>query len=324
MKKLIVFALVLAVLTLCFGQSNPYRIKEGGDAYTAKMVGVSGTRTSGTTVTEAYSSYYDLHQGLIVKSGFYDHWYDPNGGTTWNLDAYWDAGKSGKFLEGADMEYPWTVLMDELTFDSAMTAAASFTFEDSVIVDKIIYGPANRTGYTSYLKFTEGSPVLYFHWESPYVFTQMDSLKLKLYGTDFQMRYYAGGANDTIVDIDVSTKQMTFNGKIRSVESRLGYVSYLDLRDTHVGLDFNWQYKYARFDSTRADLLGMPFTVGSYQGGIDTTLLVTYSTGVVLKNGRPNSPQQGSMYFSYSGTSAADTGWVYNGSAWRYTLYVAP
>jgi len=316
-KAFLVFGiLVVAFLSIYAITKRPFSVSS--DLWTAFTIGPRATFEDSTVhrgnVYMLGATDTDLDAGTFGNANFYLDFSTSNYGLYWNYTGsslYFTMRPSIATARG--LKFLWDTPTDSILLIDPNNK--------KLMMNANLYSKENRTNYESYIDFSDGLPELYFHWASPYYYTNLDSTILKLYGQNFQMRKYNGGANDTIVDINVSTKQMKFDGKIRSVDSRLGNVSYLDLRYTHVGLNFIWQYKYARFDSTRADLLGMPFTVGSYQGSVDTTFMVSYATGVVLKNGCPTSPQQGSTYYSFSGTADPDTGWAFNGSTWAYTLY---
>lgn len=132
MKKLL---LILIIAFELFAQGTPtsvkYRIRMADSTYTAQLRGHGG-RTSGLTIQGSYSTTFRAHEFSVLKEGYYDLWFDINGGSNYSKDASW-SGTDGKFIqtgylvESIDTDGDWKV--DQLD-DNSVTAA---TITDSVI-----------------------------------------------------------------------------------------------------------------------------------------------------------------------------------------------
>lgn len=102
MKKYI-FLLLIIVPFLLLAQSVPYRIVMPGSTYSAQLRGVSGTRTSGLTITGGYSSTFKAHVFIVSVEGRYNLYYDASGGSTYTLDTGW-SGSYGKYISVGDFQ----------------------------------------------------------------------------------------------------------------------------------------------------------------------------------------------------------------------------
>lgn len=74
-----------------------YRIRMAESTYTAQLRGASG-RTSGITINGVYNSTFRAHEFSVLYEGYYELWFDINGGTTYTLDSDW-SGDNGKFIQ---------------------------------------------------------------------------------------------------------------------------------------------------------------------------------------------------------------------------------
>lgn len=79
----------------------PVKLRLAASGYTAQLRGKTGTVTAGITLNGSYQSGWDMFVFDVAKSGLYDLWVDPNGGTTYSKDSIW-SGSSGKGILGKD------------------------------------------------------------------------------------------------------------------------------------------------------------------------------------------------------------------------------
>ena len=181
--------------------------------------------------------------------------------------------------------------------------------------------PIRGTGATTYLDFTGNNRIFNLVGYNPYEYFYVDTTRAAIGRQTWTWEDYP---SDTTISIDADAQEILLKGKIfaRDLQGTVNE-SYIDFTGNNRMMQIIGASPYCFFgvDTTHVKIFGQTLTVGSYQGFIDTTFMASYSTGVVLKNGRPTSPQAGSTYFSFSGTADPDTGWAYNGSAWSYTLY---
>lgn len=78
-----------------------YLIRLPDSGYTAQLRGVSGTVTDGETVNGVYDSNWDAFVFNMEKSGLYELWVDPAGGSTYSKDSI-VSGSYGKVILGYD------------------------------------------------------------------------------------------------------------------------------------------------------------------------------------------------------------------------------
>ena len=83
--------------------ANIFRIRMAQSSYTARLKGVPGTSTDGEVIQGVYNATYDMHEFAITKTGRYELWFDPNGGTNYTKDSEW-GGADGKLLLGDDAQ----------------------------------------------------------------------------------------------------------------------------------------------------------------------------------------------------------------------------
>lgn len=104
MMKRIIFFFLLLFSAEAMGQtdSTVYRIKMPDSTYSAKLVGVAGTRTEGEEIVGTYSSTYRMHEFYVKKTGPYQLYGDPAGGTNYVLISSWGKA-SGKVVPGRDL-----------------------------------------------------------------------------------------------------------------------------------------------------------------------------------------------------------------------------
>ena len=89
MNRKIIFILALLIVFVsaysCLAQTTPYRIRMPDSTYTAKLIGKTGTRVAGDTISGTWSTYYRSHIFSVENTGLYDLWVDPAGGSTYSL-----------------------------------------------------------------------------------------------------------------------------------------------------------------------------------------------------------------------------------------------
>lgn len=81
---------------------NPVKIRLAGSGYSAQLRGKAGTATAGEVIQGSYDSGWQQHVFLLLKSGFYDLYVDPAGGSTYSKDSVW-SGDEGKVVTGRDL-----------------------------------------------------------------------------------------------------------------------------------------------------------------------------------------------------------------------------
>jgi len=97
MKRLILFNLL--VFGISFSQSyNKVWVHLSDSTYSARLVGLSGTSTESYSILGSYDSNKRSHAFSIQKTGWYNLYFDVNGGTNWTLDSDWGT----RYIPGAD------------------------------------------------------------------------------------------------------------------------------------------------------------------------------------------------------------------------------
>lgn len=159
--------LLLLMAGSVFGQTV-YRIRMPHKHWSARLVGVTGYRTAGTTVTGSFDTKYGTHEFLITETGPYDLQYDPDGGTDWTTDADWDAGQDGKWIIGSDM---YQSISDSILFDQYNNVVVPYSTDDNdadiYLVDAnndtTLLSQESSNGYT-YLEHYAGSATNLTGW----------------------------------------------------------------------------------------------------------------------------------------------------------------
>jgi len=79
------------------------RIPLPTSGYSAQLVGIAGTRTSGETVAGAYDAAYSQHEFEVSVAGNYILQVDAAGGSSWSTDTDW-SDANGNFISGDDLD----------------------------------------------------------------------------------------------------------------------------------------------------------------------------------------------------------------------------
>jgi len=79
------------------------RIALPGSGYSAQLVGIAGTRTSGETNSGTYDAHYKQHEFEVAVSGNYILQVDAAGGSSWSTDTDW-SDANGNFCSGDDLD----------------------------------------------------------------------------------------------------------------------------------------------------------------------------------------------------------------------------
>jgi len=97
MLRTIFFSFILTVGA--FGQSQNRIWRHFPDStYTAKLIGLSGTNTGGNSYTGTYDIDFNSHYFDVVETGWYNMYFDENGGSSYSLDSGW----SPRYIPGSD------------------------------------------------------------------------------------------------------------------------------------------------------------------------------------------------------------------------------
>lgn len=174
MKWILLILMFLTGLASAEADSVLYRIKMAGNSYSARLVGVSGTRTQTDTVIGVYSSAFGAHEFKVINGGQYKLQYDSNGGSNYNTDAGW-GGDFGKVVSGTDDIDLYGAVLDHKVITSYVATGfpnsgtkytSIFTSKDAINFTKIkdnatggVLGAPSLTKYKNTWYLTGGRAV---------------------------------------------------------------------------------------------------------------------------------------------------------------------
>lgn len=134
MKKMFSVIILLAAAAVYGQDSTAYRIRLPSRSWSARLCG-AGYGAESDTIVGTYNVDFGEHEFMIKLTGGYRLQVDPWGGTDWEVDTTWDAGKSkGKMIMGVDIGNDAGVLRADSTgYDGYFTRNAGLDTMQSLL-----------------------------------------------------------------------------------------------------------------------------------------------------------------------------------------------